>query len=79
MCPRYILLDHEFTESGHGVTRNQHKLVFISFIPDETEKVAEENLLVFKKALFKKMITRGTGLSSNFMDLTIRDLTKFNN
>ena len=77
--PRYILLDHEFTESGHGVSRKQDKIIFISFIPDDTKEIQQKNLLLFKKSNFKKMITSKTGLSANFMDVTIRDLSKFNN
>ena len=37
--PRYIILDHEFTESGHGVTRKQDKIIFISYIPDDTNEI----------------------------------------
>ena len=46
--PKYILLDHEYeNNSGHGVSIKQHKIIFISYIPDDCKDIKEKNLLLF--------------------------------
>ena len=71
--PRWIVFDLEYEIKEYGMAFQKKKLLFINYVPDNTEETAQKTLIVFKKDLFRQRMVYRTGISQNLMEYTARD------